>query len=86
MHYFLQIKNGYVVSYGKSEKTILHEITETEYNEIRKIIQNRPTAPEGYAYRLTEYLEWELYELPDAITDETAAKAIAYDILMGVAE
>lgn len=40
------------------------EITVDEYNEIRSMIENRPTAPDGYAYRLTDALEWELYELP----------------------
>lgn len=40
------------------------EITETKYNEILTMLHNRPTAPEGYAYRLTENLEWELYEVP----------------------
>ncbi len=45
------------------------EITEAEYNHIFSIIRNRPTSPEGYGYRLTEGLEWELYELP-AVEDE----------------
>ena len=40
------------------------EITEAEYNHIKSIIDNRPTAPEGFGYRLTTELEWELYELP----------------------
>ena len=40
------------------------EITEAEYNHIKSIIDNRPTAPEGFDYRLTTELEWELYELP----------------------
>lgn len=40
------------------------EITEAEYNRIKAIIDNRPTAPNGYGYRLTVDLEWELYELP----------------------
>ena len=45
-----------------------HEITADEYQRILSIIANRPTAPEGYGYRLTAGLEWELYELP---TEET---------------
>lgn len=40
------------------------EITAEKYNEIMEMLRNRPTAPEGYAYRLTENLEWELYEQP----------------------
>lgn len=65
------------------------EITESEYNEILEIIKNKPIAPDGYAYKLTDSLEWELYELPieepEELT-ETEEKARAYDILMGVAE
>jgi hypothetical protein len=66
------------------------EITETEYNHIKTIIDSRPTAPDGFSYRLTENLEWELYELPteepvEELT-ETEEKALAYDILMGVSE
>jgi hypothetical protein len=39
------------------------KITEAEYNEILSMLHNIPTAPEGYSYRLTSELEWELYEL-----------------------
>ena len=66
------------------------EITEAEYNRIKTIIDSRPVAPDGYGYRLTENLEWELYEVPvvepmEELT-EIEQKARAYDILMGVAE
>lgn len=40
------------------------EITEQEYNTILDKINNRPEAPEGYSYRLTTSLEWELCEAP----------------------
>ena len=40
------------------------EITAAKYNEIMGMLRNRPTDPDGYGYRLTESLEWELYELP----------------------
>ena len=78
------------------------EITAGKYNEILTLLRNRPTAPEGYGYRLTEDLQWELYELPhteveenpysetDEIIEtdmtETEEKAQAYDIIMGVNE
>lgn len=48
-----------------------NEITEAEYNHIKTIVENRPTAPDGYGYHLTDNLEWELYELPTVETDET---------------
>lgn len=70
------------------------EITAGKYNEILTLLRNRPTAPEGYGYRLTEDLQWELYELPKEETDEPIEsnlteieeKAQAYDIIMGVNE
>ena len=67
------------------------EITEAEYNRIKAIIDSRPTAPDGFAYRLSADLEWELVELPPEEPEEpelteTEQKARAYDILMGVSE
>ncbi len=52
-------KDGYIVCLGVGE-----EISEEEYNEILEIINSRPQAPEGYTYRLTTSLEWELCETP----------------------
>ena len=54
--------NGYI-------KSVLHNttegnITETEYLVIMEAIKNKPSAPNGYDYRLTTSLKWELYELP----------------------
>ena len=46
------------------------EITEAEYNHIKSVIDNRPAAQDGYGYRLTDSLEWELYELPPVEEDE----------------
>lgn len=46
------------------------EITAGKYNEILTLLRNRPTAPEGYGYRLTEDLQWELYELPHTEVEE----------------
>lgn len=47
------------------------KITETEYDNILQIIRSKPTAPDGYDYRLTEDLEWELYELPISIFEDS---------------
>ena len=40
------------------------EITEQEYNALLDKINNRPEAPEGYSYRLTTDMEWEVCEVP----------------------
>ena len=64
MRYRIFTNGGYIVS-------VLHNaengnITEEEYLQIMDAIQNKPTALEGYDYRLTVGLEWELYQLPKA--------------------
>lgn len=56
------INNGYIIGVG-SGAGAGEPITEDEYNEILGKINNRPTAPEGFTYRLTTALEWELCEL-----------------------
>ena len=55
-------ENGYIVSIVKGVTN--GNITEDEYNSILVVIRNKPTAPDGYDYRLREDLTWELYELP----------------------
>lgn len=52
------------------------EITESEYNHILSIIRNKPTAPDGYGYRLTDGLEWELYELPVETDEEVSVEEV----------
>lgn len=60
------------------------EITAEKYNEILSILHNRPTAPEGYAYRLTESDEWELCEQPveEIEEDPELATEEALDIIV----
>jgi hypothetical protein len=58
------------------------EITETQYNEILSMLRNRPTAPDGFAYRLTKELEWELYEAPVEEEPELTADE-ALNIILG---
>ena len=58
------------------------EISKEEYDRIKAIIDNRPTAPDGFAYRLTAEMEWELYEIPtDADPELTEAEAL--EIILG---
>lgn len=58
-------QDGYILCLG-----IGNEITEDEYNKILDKINNRPTVPEGFTYRLTTALEWELVELPPIENNE----------------
>lgn len=85
MRYYKTVSDGHILLIGTGAAG--EEITEKEYAEIKNVIRNAPTAPEGYAHVLTESLEWELVkvEVPDVIDTmtETEQKAMAYDILTG---
>lgn len=63
------VNNGYIIGLSIGAGTG-EEITEDEYNTILDKINKRPTAPEGFTYRLTTALEWELCELPPIENNE----------------
>lgn len=75
------IIDGYVaaISDGGGEP-----ITETEYNEILSVARSRPTAPDGYEYKLKTDLTWEPVELPPAepepLTDEESLTRYANEL------
>lgn len=85
MRYYKVNSGVYLLSIGTGGNTG-KEISEWQYNEILSILRSCPEAPEGYAYRLTEYLEWELYEQPIEEIEEAATEADYKDALreMGV--
>lgn len=60
--YQINIENGYIVSLVKG--VVNGNISENDYNNVLEIIKNKPTANDGFDYRLKEDLTWELYELP----------------------
>lgn len=60
--FYKYINDKYIIGVGIGAGG--EEITEQEYNAILDTIKNRPEAPEGYSYRLTTSLEWELCEAP----------------------
>lgn len=87
MDYFKNIEEGYIVSIS----TVFGEtkIEKSEYDNILSVIESKPTAPDGYAYRLrADTLSYELVELPPEPEPYPTVedKAEAYDILMGVSE
>ena len=77
--YYYKKGSTYIASYTAIPTA--EEITETEYNRIKSIVSNRPTAPDGFAYRLTAEMEWELYELDLEAPELTEAEAL--EILLG---
>lgn len=74
MRKFKTIEDGCIISIGTGFGGT--EITEQEYAEILAVIRNKPTAREGFDYRLKTDLTWEEYKLPpiepEALTDEEA--------------
>lgn len=79
MRYYKMIIDGYLIAVGSGSGG--EEITEAEYNNLLAVIRNKPTAPEGYDYRLKDTLEWELYELP-IIPPAEEAEELTYDELL----
>lgn len=74
MYYRINIEDGYIhgVVKGVSEENA--NCTEEEYMRIKSILDNAPTAPDGFYYRLKESFEWELCEMP---TIEENGEALA---------
>lgn len=58
-------------------------ITAEEYAEILAMLRNPPAAPDGYGYRLTEDLRWELVELPPVDEDPDISAEEALAIMLG---
>lgn len=79
--FYKTIENGYLTSIGVGYDG--DEITKQEFDEITKVIQNRPEAPEGRIYRLLPDLTWELHELPPEETDPEISDEEALTIILG---
>lgn len=60
--FYKYINDKYIIGVGTGAGG--EEISEQKYNAILDKINNRPEAPEGYSYRLTTAMEWELCEIP----------------------
>lgn len=83
MRYYKQIESGYILIIGTGDGG--DEITESEYNEIMTIIQNRPSDTSTIGYRLKADLTWEQYEKEPVPEDEPTAEELL-DILTGGGE
>ena len=59
------------------------EISTDQYEKILAMLRSIPAAPEGFGYRLTAELEWELYEMP---VEEVEEEATAEDYEAALAE
>lgn len=81
MRYYKIIDSGYIISVGSGFGGT--EITEQEYAEILTIIRNKPTARDGYDYRLKTDLTWESYKIDPPDPDPDIDDAEALNILLG---
>lgn len=85
MRYYELTINGYILSFGVSDiggKTI----TEERYEEIKKAMKEMPKRTGTIAYRLTEKLSWEAYEVEPPDPDPDIDDAELLNILIGGAE
>lgn len=73
MRYYKMIIDGYLVAVGSGSGG--EEITAEEYAELLNIIHTKPSAENGYDYRLKADLTWELYELPIIEEEQTTYTA-----------
>ena len=63
MRYYKTIDDGYITAIGTGGGGT--EITESEYNEIMTVIQNKPPRTETTDYHLKTDLTWEAYTRTD---------------------
>ncbi len=79
--YKLNTQDGYIVSIVRGVSS--GNITEEEYNAIKSVLATRPTAPEGYGYRLKTDLTWELAQLPPVTEEDEPATLADYRAALG---
>lgn len=58
-------------------------ITAEAYDAILAMLRNPPAAPDGWTYRLTVDLRWELEELPPVDEDPEISAEEALAIMLG---
>ena len=80
MRFYKETDDDYILAIGTGSGGT--EITESEYNEILSVIQNKPARTATTDYRLKTDLTWEEYEHePDPEPEPDAEEALS--ILLG---
>lgn len=75
MRYRVNTENGYIHGITKGVAAENSNISKEEYEKIKSLLENTPTAPDGFYYRLKDNLEWELCEFPIIEGEKTASEA-----------
>ena len=78
MAHYKHIEGYYITGVGSGNVGV--EITDEEYSAILSLIRTKPSAPDGYEYRLKEDLTWEMVELP---SEPNPTPEEALSILLG---
>ena len=89
MTYYKQVIDGYIPLIGTGDDDVgedFTEITETEYNEILQILDNRHEETLTTKYRLKDDLTWESYSVEPPELPEEADEVELLNILLGGAE
>lgn len=81
MRYYKLIENNYITAIGTGGGGT--EITETEYNTILSVIQQKPARTATTDYHLKPDLTWEQYERHDPVEPEELDPGEAMNILLG---
>ena len=71
MFYRINKEDGYIHGVVAGVNPENSNCTESEYTDIKAILENAPDAPDGAYYRLKEDLEWELCELKIESNEES---------------
>ena len=75
------VDSGYISGIGTNGSDSVTAITEPEYADILSAIRNRPTAPDGFEYKLKADLTWERVPIePEPLTDEEALTRYANSV------
>lgn len=81
MRYYKDIKNGFIAAIGTGGGGV--EITESEYESIMAVIQDKPEQTETTDYHLREDLTWEEYERIEPPDESEPSAEEVVDILLG---
>ncbi len=73
--YAINKEGGYIIGVVAGVSAANGNATEEEYLAVKALLENVPTAPDGYYYRLREDLEWELCAEPAPEIPEEATEA-----------
>lgn len=84
MYYRINKEDGYIHGVVEGVTQENSNCTKEEYNRIKAIIENVPTAPDGFYYQLKETLEWELCEMPIIAEEATEEDYLAALSELGV--